>query len=66
MRDLVPTHSPLLSKHIDLLACPACRGKLRLEGGRVVCVRCTRRYPIVDGLPVLIVERAEINEEVEQ
>jgi hypothetical protein len=41
------------------LACPACHGDLRLEGSRLDCVACGRGYPIVDGIPVLIVERAE-------
>ena len=44
---------------LGLLACPACRGDLRLEEARLVCVGCGRVYPIVDGIPVLIAERAE-------
>jgi uncharacterized protein YbaR (Trm112 family) len=39
-------------------ACPACRGILRLEADRVVCRACGRIYPVVDGIPALIVERA--------
>ncbi len=41
------------------LACPACYGGLRLEDVRLICVACARAYPIVDGIPVLIVDRAE-------
>jgi hypothetical protein len=41
------------------LACPACYGELCLKGARLQCVACSRAYPIVDGVPVLIVERAE-------
>jgi uncharacterized protein YbaR (Trm112 family) len=41
------------------LACPACEGELRLETDRVVCARCGRAYPIVDGIPVLIAGRDE-------
>jgi hypothetical protein len=44
---------------IDRLACPACLGILRLEEARLVCAGCGRTYPIVNGIPVLIVERAE-------
>jgi hypothetical protein len=40
------------------LACPACLGELRLEETRLVCAGCGRAYPIVDGIPVLIVVRA--------
>jgi hypothetical protein len=41
------------------LACPACLNDLCLEDACLVCVTCDRAYPIVDGIPVLIVERAE-------
>ncbi|MGD0521680.1 MAG: Trm112 family protein [Terracidiphilus sp.] len=44
---------------VDLLACPACLGGLRLEEGKLVCAECGRVYPIVDGIPVLIAGRAE-------
>jgi hypothetical protein len=41
------------------LACPACHGDLRMEDSRLICAACNRRYPIVDGIPALTVERAE-------
>jgi hypothetical protein len=41
------------------LACPACYGALRPENSRLLCITCGRAYPIVDGIPVLIIERAE-------
>jgi hypothetical protein len=41
------------------LACPACHGALRAENSRLLCITCGRAYPIVDGIPVLIIERAE-------
>ena len=43
----------------ELLACPVCYGELRLEGGRVVCAGCGRGYPMVEGIPALIAERAD-------
>jgi uncharacterized protein YbaR (Trm112 family) len=43
------------------LACPACRGELRLGGERVVCEQCGRGYPVVDGIPVLIANREDQN-----
>ncbi|MGO8758726.1 MAG: Trm112 family protein [Terracidiphilus sp.] len=44
---------------LSQLACPACHGELHLEGARLICGGCRRAYPIVDGIPVLIAERAE-------
>jgi uncharacterized protein len=44
---------------ISALACPACRGLLRLDAAQVICQSCMRAYPVIDGIPVLIIERAE-------
>jgi uncharacterized protein YbaR (Trm112 family) len=42
------------------LACPACLGGVRFDEGKLVCLGCGRIYPVVDGIPVLIAERAEL------
>ncbi len=39
---------------VGLLACPVCRGGLRLEKSKLICTECGRAYPVVDGIPVLI------------
>jgi uncharacterized protein YbaR (Trm112 family) len=44
---------------VSELACPACYGSLRHEDPRLVCAACGRAYPIIDGIPALIVDRAE-------
>lgn len=44
---------------LERLACPACFGGLCPGDARLVCSNCGRAYPVVDGIPVLIVERAE-------
>jgi len=44
---------------LDILACPACRADVRLEGDRIVCTSCERRYPVRDGIPIMLVEEAE-------
>jgi uncharacterized protein len=44
---------------LSQLACPACYGELRMGDLRLICAACGRAYPIIDGIPVLIVDRAE-------
>ena len=44
---------------LDLLACPACDSSVQVRNDRIVCRACGRAYPIVDGIPVLIADRAE-------
>lgn len=45
---------------LAMLACPACRGKLRIDDAKdelaIVCGGCGLRFPVVDGIPVLIAE----------
>ena len=47
------------SSILSEIACPACHGDLRFAHPRLICTACGRAYPIVDGIPVLIVDRAE-------
>jgi uncharacterized protein len=49
---------------LELIVCPACHGRLMLVEGAVVCGECSRRYPVVDGIPVLLIERAEMTKPV--
>jgi len=44
---------------LDILACPVDHAPVREEGDRLVCTRCARRYPVRDGIPVMLVEEAE-------
>ncbi len=44
---------------LELLACPACKTAVREEGEWLVCVSCGRRYPVREGIPVMLVEEAE-------
>ncbi len=46
-------------KLLEILACPLCKTEVKLEGERLVCVQCGRRYPIREGIPVMLVEEAE-------
>ena len=44
---------------LDILACPACKGNVSLENDKIVCEECHRRYPIKDGIPVMLVDEAQ-------
>jgi uncharacterized protein YbaR (Trm112 family) len=47
-------------KLLALLACPACQGDVELKKGKeanfIICAGCGHVYPIVDGIPVLLVD----------
>jgi len=46
-------------KLLEILACPLCKTEVKLQGDRLVCIKCGRRYPIRDGIPVMLIEEAE-------
>lgn len=48
---------------LDILACPACKGNVKLDGEKIVCTKCGLRYPIKDGIPVMLIDEGEKDEE---
>lgn len=50
---------PISPDLLTMLACPVCHGNLLLEGDQIRCTQCQRRYPIEDGIPVLLADRAQ-------
>ena len=44
---------------LEILACPACKTPVRLEEQKLVCDQCGRRYPIRDGIPIMLMDEAE-------
>ncbi len=44
---------------LDILACPICKKEVKLQDNFLVCAPCHKRYPIKDGIPVMLVEEAQ-------
>jgi uncharacterized protein YbaR (Trm112 family) len=44
---------------LEILACPVDKAPVVLRDDRIVCTTCGRRYPIRDGIPVMLVDEAE-------
>lgn len=60
-RTMKPEVSRPVSKQLlEILACPQCRAPLVQAGGFLQCTNpaCCLRYPIRDGIPILLVEEA--------
>ena len=45
----------------EVIVCPVEHGELRqdIPASRLECVECGRRYPVEDGIAILLIERAE-------
>ncbi|MEW6609979.1 MAG: Trm112 family protein [bacterium] len=46
---------------LDILACPVCKGDIIYDevNQKLICNACGRKYPIRDGIPVMLEEEAE-------
>ena len=50
----------MISKELlDILVCPACKVSVQHKDDKIVCPQCLRRYPIVDEIPVMLIDAAE-------
>ncbi|MBT9164965.1 MAG: hypothetical protein DDT23_00976 [candidate division WS2 bacterium] len=51
---------------LEILACPICKGSVELRGDKIICHQCKKYYPIEDGIPIMLVDRARPLEQHEQ
>jgi len=45
---------------LEILACPACKGDVEEKEEKIACKKCGRKYPVRDGIPVMLIDEAEI------
>jgi len=45
-------------KLLEILACPACKGDIQLEEEGITCKNCSRKYPVKDGIPIMLIEES--------
>lgn len=46
-------------KLLEILACPACGGDVVFKEEKIACLKCGRKYPVRNGIPVLLADQAE-------
>lgn len=54
-----------LSKELlDILACPVCKGDIKYDepNQKLICLACGRKYPIREGIPIMLEDEAELPE----
>ena len=44
---------------LDILACPDCKSDIELKENKIVCKKCGKKYPIRNGIPVMLIDEAE-------
>jgi len=43
---------------LEILVCPACRGKVEQQEQYIVCAACGRRYPIREDIPIMLINES--------
>jgi len=43
-------------KILEIIVCPVCKGDLQKRKNNLICKKCGRKYPIIDGIPYLLPE----------
>lgn len=46
---------------LEILACPQCKGEVRLDEERkgIICEKCRLVYPVQDDIPVMLIDEAQ-------
>ncbi len=52
---------PVDKKLLEMLACPNCKGDVKVsdDGKGIICEKCRLIYPIVDDIPVMLIDEAK-------
>ena len=48
---------------LRILACPSCKSDVKLRENKIVCTGCGLKYPIKDGIPIMLIEEAQKDNE---
>jgi uncharacterized protein len=52
---------PISKELLEILACPKCKGDLRLtdQGDGLICDQCRLMYEIKDDIPIMLIDEAK-------
>ncbi|MBU1121193.1 MAG: Trm112 family protein [Candidatus Omnitrophota bacterium] len=50
------------SELLKILACSVCKTDVEHVVDKIVCVKCNRKYLIKDGIPIMLVSEAGVDE----
>jgi hypothetical protein len=53
---------PISPDLLQILVCPMGKSELELDGDRLICKRCGPVFHIKDGIPIMLIEEAELPE----
>jgi len=55
----MPSRETIPAELLRVIVCPNCKASLANSGDAALqCAGCGNRYPIVDGIPILLIDKA--------
>jgi len=54
------------SKLLKILACPICKGDLKLKEDKLICHNCRKYFSIENDIPIMLIEKAKDIKEIKQ
>ena len=54
------------SKLLKILACPICKGNLRLRENKLICYNCRKYFLIENDIPIMLIEEAKDIKEIKK
>jgi uncharacterized protein len=51
---------PISPDLLEILVCPLGKSALELDGDRLICKRCGPVFAIKDGIPIMLIEEAQL------
>jgi len=43
-----------MRKYLEYLCCPKCKADLIINEGSLICIKCSEKYEVVNGIPILV------------
>jgi hypothetical protein len=48
---------------LTIMVCSFCKADVKLEEQKIACSKCGRKYSVRDGIPIMLINKAERNED---
>lgn len=54
------------TKLLKILACPICKGSLKLKEDKLICHKCKKYFNIENDIPIMLIKEAKYIKEIKE
>jgi len=44
---------------LNILVCPSCKAAVKIEGDNIICIECSHKYEIKNGIAIMLIDQNE-------